>query len=27
VPLAAASLAAIGLALFFRPPTTGPAAA
>ncbi|MBP6715622.1 MAG: MFS transporter [Acidobacteria bacterium] len=24
VPLAAASLAAIGLALFFRPPTTGP---
>jgi MFS family permease len=27
VPLAAASLAAIGLALFFRPPTAGPAAA
>jgi len=26
VPLAAASLAAIGLALFFRPPTAGPAA-
>ena len=24
VPLAAASLAAIGLALFFRPPTPGP---
>ncbi len=27
VPLAAASLAAIGLALFFRPPTSGPAQA
>ena len=27
VPLAAASLAAIGLALFFRPPTTGPSEA
>jgi hypothetical protein len=24
VPLAAASLAAIGLALFFKPPTTAP---
>jgi hypothetical protein len=27
VPLAAASLAAIGLALFFKPPTAGPAEA